>query len=187
MYLMRKWNEIMGPKDERLVDEENKSTKVGYGIFLVGSLICLYYSIMLDQVASTTDHPIMTPLGQSLVPVQLPLVLTILCACIASMTIQLKSGFFSSHTRFAQVDSIPWDFVALGALFCGVVLGVLTCGMRILAEIQIVGVGNVAWFGDLAIGVVFFGMGFILGFAAFALTVHDAIKRRRELDRELEA
>lgn len=187
MYFKRKWNEIMGPKDERLVGEENKAAKAGYGILLVGSVICLYYAIMLNQVANTTNHPILTPLGESLVPVQLLLAVMILCACAVNLTIQIKSGSFSSYMRFAQVDSIPWDFVALGALFCGVVLGVLTCGMRVVAEIQIVGIANVAWFGDLAIGVIFFIMGFILGFAAFALTIRDAIKRRRELDRELEA
>lgn len=28
MYLTRKWNEIMGPKDERLEKEENRAIKV---------------------------------------------------------------------------------------------------------------------------------------------------------------
>ena len=59
--------------------------------------------------------------------------------------------------------------------------------MRIVAEIQIVGLDHVAWLGDLAIGVIFFGMGFAIGFAAIALSIHDAIKRRREIERELEA
>lgn len=58
--------------------------------------------------------------------------------------------------------------------------------MRILAEIQIVGIENVAWFGDLAIGVVFFLMGFAIGFVAISLTINDAIKRRRLLEDELQ-
>lgn len=62
----------------------------------------------------------------------------------------------------------------------------MTCGMRILAEIQIVGIENVAWFGDLAIGVVFFLMGFVVGFVAISLTINDAIKRRRLLEDELQ-
>lgn len=84
------------------------------------------------------------------------------------------------------MDRIPWDYVASFALFCGAVLGVLTCGMRILAEIQIVGIENVAWFGDLAIGVVFFFMGFVVGFVAISLTINDAIKRRRCSKTELQ-
>lgn len=115
MYLVRKWNEYMGPKDERLEAEGNKSTKAAAYILLVGSIVSLYYGIMVNQVASTTDHPVLTPLGESVVPVDLLLTLTILAA-----------------------------------------------------------------------GVVFFVMGFGLGFGAMALTIHDAIKCRHELERELQ-
>lgn len=187
MYLTRKWNEIMGPKDERLEAEENKTAKVSSYILLFGSVLSLYYSIMLNQVAYTTDSPILTGLGESVVPVQLPLTLTILIAGVATVIMQTKSGFFSSRKRFAEIDSMPWDYVSIFAVFCGAVIGILTCTMRIVAEIQIVGFEHVAWLGDLAIGVIFFGMGFAIGFAAIALSIHDAIKRRREIERELEA
>ncbi len=186
MYLIRKWNEYMGPKDERLEAEENKSMKVASYILLVGSTMSLYYWIMVNQVANTTDHPVLTPLGASVVPVDLLLILTILAAGFASVGMQIRGGAFSSYKRYAEVDRIPWDYVASFALFCGAVLGVLTCGMRILAEIQIVGIENVAWFGDLAIGVVFFFMGFVVGFVAISLTINDAIKRRRLLEDELQ-
>lgn len=185
MYLIRKWNEYMGPKDERLEAEENKSMKVASYILLIGSVVSLYYWIMVNQVASITDHPVLTPLGQSVVPIDFLLIVTILAAGLASVGMQMRGGAFSSYKRYAEVDRMPWDYVAIFALFCGAGLGVLTCGMRILAEIQIVGIESVAWGGDLAIGVVFFGMGFVLGFGAMALLIHDAIKRRRELEREL--
>ena len=187
MYLVRKWNEFMGPKDERLEAEENKTAKVSSYILLIGSILSLYYAIMLSQVAYTTDSPIFTSLGENVVPVQLPLALTILVAGAVTVAMQTKSGFFSSRKRFAEVDSIPWDYVAIFAIFCGAVIGVLTCAMRIVAEIQIVGFEHVAWLGDLAIGIIFFGMGFAIGFAAIALSIHDAIKRRLEIERELEA
>ena len=187
MYLARKWNEIMGPKDERLEAEVNKGAKVSANILLIGSILSLYYAIMLNQVAYTTDSPILTSLGENIIPVQLPLALTILIAGATTVAMQTKSGFFSSRKQFAEIDSMPWDYVAAFAVFCGAVIGILTCVMRIVAEIQIVGLDHVAWLGDLAIGVIFFGMGFALGFAAIALSIHDAIKRRREIERELEA
>ena len=187
MYLTRKWNEIMGPKDERLEAEENKTAKVSSYILLFGSVLSLYYSIMLNQVAYTTDSPILTGLGESVVPVQLPLTLTILIAGVATVIMQTKSGFFSSRKRFAEIDSMPWNYISAIAVFCGAVIGILTCVMRIVAVIQIVGFEHVAWLGDLAIGIIFFGMGFAIGFAAIALSIHDAIKRRREIERELEA
>lgn len=186
MNLIKRYNQIMGPKDERLEAEENKSMKVGGTILLIGSVLSLYYAIMLDQVSSTTGQPIFTALGEKLIPVHLLLVLAILVAGVVSLTMQTRAGYFSSHKRFAEVDQVPWDFVSLFALFCGAIVGILTCGMRIVTEVQIVGLENVAWMGDLAIGIVFFIMGFLVGFAAITLTIHDAIKRRRALESELE-
>ncbi len=185
MYLTRKWNEIMGPKDERLEAEESKATKVSAYILLAGAVLSLYYAIMLDQVAYTTEHPILTNLGEKVIPVALPLTLTILAAGIVTVVIQTKAGTFSSRKRFAEVDSIPWDYVSISALLCGGVIGLLTCAMRIIAEVQIVGISRVAWLGDFAIGVVFFIMGFVIGFAAVALSIHSAIKRRQQIEREL--
>lgn len=186
MYLMRKWDEIMGPKDERLEAQECRSARASASILLVGAVISLYYAIMLNQVALTTDHPILTDLGETLVPVQALLMLTILVAGFVGIGMQLKGGAFSSYKRFAEVDCIPWDYVALFAVFCGVMVGLLTSITRIVAEAQIVGIANIAWAGDLAMGVVFFGIGFAVGFVAIACTIRDAIKRRRALERELE-
>ena len=186
MGLISKWNEYMGPKDERLEAEEGRSTKASAYILLAGALISLYYAIMLDQVASATEHTLLTPLGQSVVPVQFPLLLTIFVAGVVSVMMQVRSGFFTSRTRYAQVDRIPWEYVVLCAAACGAAVAVLTCGMRILAEVQIVGLAEVAWLGDLAIGIVFFAIAFGLGLACFALVFHDAIKRRQQMERELE-
>lgn len=186
MNLIKRYNQIMGPKDERLEAEENKTMKVGATILLIGSVLSLYYAIMLEQVASTTDHPIFTALGEKLVPVHLLLVLTILIAGVVSLTMQTRAGYFSSRKRLAEVDRIPWDFVVLFALFCGAIVGILTGGMRILVEMQVLGIGNVAWLGDLAMGIVFFIMGFMAGFAAMALTINNAIKHRRAIESKLE-
>lgn len=42
MNLIKRYNQIMGPKDERLEAEENKSMKVGGTILLIGSVLSLY-------------------------------------------------------------------------------------------------------------------------------------------------
>ena len=57
MNLIKRYNQIMGPKDERLEAEENKSMKVGGTILLIGSVLSLYYAIMLDQVSSPLVSP----------------------------------------------------------------------------------------------------------------------------------
>lgn len=186
MPFRKKWDEIMGPKDERLEAEESKSMKAMANILLAGTIITLYYNLSLEQVAYVTEHPIMTSLGESVNLTQLLLIITILAGATVGNYKLVKAGFFSTRKRFAEVDRIPWDFVALVSAFCGVVLGVLTCGLRIVAEIQIVGIDGVMWFGDLAIGAVFFWMGFILCFVLMGCTIHDAIKQRRRIEAELD-
>ena len=78
MKIIDRWNEIMGPKDERLAAEANRCAAIGYTILIIGSALCLYYGIMLNQVAETTGHPLLTPLGQSVFPVDTALLIVIL-------------------------------------------------------------------------------------------------------------
>lgn len=186
MYLTRKWDELMGPKDERLEAEENKATKAAFCVLLIGSVVSLYYWLMVDQVALSTAHPVFTSVGEGVVPVQIPLALTILVAGVVSLRMQIRSGAFSSYKRYAEIDRVPWGYVTSFALACGACVGVLTCVMRIVAEIQIVGTENVAWLGDVAIGVVFFAIAFVAGFCVIALTINDAIKRKHAIERELQ-
>ena len=160
MKIIDRWNEFMGPKDERLTAEANRCAAVGYAILIIGSALCLYYGIMLNQVAETTGHPLLTPLGQSVFPVDTALLIIILASGLISTYLQVRSGTFDTHTRIAQSDRIPWDYVALISLLCGLGLGVTTTVMRILAEVQIVGVENVTWGGDIAMGVVYFTLAF---------------------------
>lgn len=58
--------------------------------------------------------------------------------------------------------------------------------MRILAEIQIVGVENVLWIADVAVGMAFFVIGFVACFVVTALLIRNAIKRRLALEAELQ-
>lgn len=186
MKIIDRWNEIMGPKDERLAAEANRCAAIGYTILIIGSALCLYYGIMLNQVAETTGHPLLTPLGQSVFPVDTALLIVILGSGLISTYLQVRSGAFDTHARIAQSDRIPWDYVALVALLCGLGLGITTTAMRILAEVQIVGIENVMWGGDIAIGIVYFTLAFILAFVLFAATFRSAIDRRRQLERKLE-
>ena len=172
MKIIDRWNEFMGPKDERLTAEANRCAAVGYAILIIGSALCLYYGIMLNQVAETTGHPLLTPLGQSVFPVDTALLIIILASGLISTYLQVRSGTFDTHTRIAQSDRIPWDYVALVSLLCGLGLGVTTTVLRILAEVQIVGVENVTWGGDIAMGIVYFTLAFFLAFGLFAVAQH---------------
>lgn len=186
MKIIERWNEFMGPKDERLAAESNRCAAIGYAILIVGAALCLYYGIMLNQVADTTGHALLTPLGQSVFPMDIALLVVILVSGLVSTYLQVRAGAYDTHTRIAQTDRIPWGYVALLSLLCGLGLGILTTAMRVLAEVQIVGIENVAWGGDVAMGVVYFTLAFFVAFGMFAAAFHSAIDRRRQLERELE-
>lgn len=186
MNLVKRWNEYMGPKDERLEAVSNRYAKVGFMILLFGSVICCYYGMMLDQVALTADTALATAVGERLVdPIQLQFG-AIVVACFVSLYLETRSGITSDRMRLAAVDKVPWDYVAVLSVLTGALLFVLTTGLRIAAEVQIVGVENVTWAGDAAMGVVYFVMGFGLAMGFVGLQFHSAIKRRQELERELE-
>ncbi len=186
MELIKKWKAYLGPKDEYLEAEENRAVKVGYGVLLAGTVLVLYYQIMLQQVASVVDDPIYTALGERMVPSSLLLALVVLASGIAMSCLQMKSGAVSSYRRYATVDRIPWGFTCVIGLVCGAAIGVLTFAMRVIAEMQIVGLGSVMWLPDVAIGIVMGGLGFAVGIACFAAFFASAIKRRKELEQELE-
>lgn len=186
MKLIKKWNEYMGPKDERLEAESSRYVRLGYYLLLGGAVICLYYSLMLNQVADTTDTPILTAVGASVIPTSTLLMAVILIACFVPLFLQMRAGIVSEHSRFAQVDRIPWELVSWCSALAGAVVAALAFGLRIAAEIQIVGVEQVTWGGDFAIAVVYFILAFLLAFAFSALVFRDAIKHRQKLEHELD-
>lgn len=180
MNLIKRWNDFMGPKDERLEAESNRYMRIGYIILLAGAGLATYYAIMVNQVADTTDTPIYTAVGQRLVPVDLILLVSILASCLITLTLQVKAGIVDEHVRIAEIDHVPWSFCVAIGLITGAMLGVVTAGMRMLAELQIVGVDNVTWAGDIAMGVVFFGMAFALGTFCTAGYIKSAISKREK-------
>ncbi|NBI31560.1 hypothetical protein [Enterorhabdus sp. P55] len=186
MSLMKRWDEYLGPKDERLEAESARYLRIGYYLLLAGVVLCIYYGVMLEQVSYVTEVPLLTAAGAEVVFPNALLVGALLVACFVPLALQARCGIVSDRARFAQVDSVPWDLVLLTSLACGAVVAVLSVVMRVLAEMQIVGVGSVAWGGDVAIGIVCFGLAFMLAMAFSASLFRDAIKNRRRLEDELD-
>lgn len=186
MSLMKRWNEYLGPKDERLEAESARYLRIGYYLLLAGVVLCIYYEVMLEQVSCVTEVPLLTAAGAEVVSPNALLVGVLLVACFVPLALQARRGIVSARARFAQVDSVPWDLVLPTSLACGAVVAVLSVVMRVLAEVQIVGLASVAWGGDVAIGVVYFGLAFVLSLVFTASLFRDAIKNRRRLEDELD-
>lgn len=180
MNIIERWNAFMGPKDERLESEANRCMRIGYIILLVGAGIATYYGIMINQVADTTDTPIFTSIGQHVFPVADVLLIAIFASCLVTLALQIKAGIVDEHVRIAAIDYVPWSFCVVIGVISGAILGIITAGMRMLAELQIVGFENVTWAGDIAMGVVFFIMAFVLGTFCTAAYIKFAIVRRTQ-------
>ena len=144
MSLMKRWNEYLGPKDERLEAESARYLRTGYYLLLAGVVMCVYYGVMLEQVACVADVPLLTAAGAGVVSPNVLLMGALLVACFIPLALQARRGIVSDRARFAQVDSVPWDLVLLTSLACGAAVAVLSVVMRVLAEVQIVGVASVA-------------------------------------------
>ena len=186
MNLIKRWNAFMGPKDERLESESNRCMRVGYILLLAGAGIAAWYGIMVNQVADTTDTPIYTSIGENVFPVSGVITVAILISCLITLGMQMKAGIVDEHVRMATIDHVPWGFCFVIGVISGAMLGVISATMRMLAEIQIVGIENVTWAGDLAMGVVFFVMAFVVGTFGTAAYIKSAIvaiaKQERLLD-----
>ena len=182
MNLIKRWNDFMGPKDERLESESNRCMRVGYTLLLAGAGIAAYYGVMVNQVADTTGTPIYTSIGENVFPVSGVVAVAILISCLITLGMQMKAGIVDEHVRMATIDHVPWGFCVIIGVISGAILGVITATMRMLAEIQIVGIENVTWAGDLAIGVVFFVMAFVLGTFGTAAYIKSAIVGRAKQD-----
>ena len=186
MNLIKRWNAYMGPKDERLVAENNRCMRVGYYVLLAGTCLAAYYAIMVNQVADTTSTPVFTAAGQGLSDLGGVLAFVILASALTTLALEMKAGVVDEHVRMATIDQVPWDFCVIIGLVTGAVLGVATAGMRMLVEWQIVGADRITWGGDIAMGVVFFVMAFVLGTFCTAAFFASAIKQRKLLEEKLE-
>lgn len=186
MNLIERWNAYMGPKDERLVAENNRCMRVGYIILMAGAGIAGYYAIMVDQVADTTGTPIYTAAGLNVFPVSTVILLALLISCLVTVVLEAKAGVVDEHVRLAAVEQVPWDLCVLAGLAAGAFVGIITAGTRMLAEVQIVGVENVTWAGDIAMGIVFFIMTFALATFGTAAFFASAIKQRKLIEAKLE-
>lgn len=110
--------------------------------------------------------------------------LILVVAGISFLVVFIRNGVTTQRTKYANMTTVPWDLVGTYSVVGAVIIFVLAVLTRIAAEAQIVGVQNIAWYGDLALGSIFLIAGFAVCFIAFGLFFHEAIKQQRKLEDE---
>lgn len=177
MQIAKEIARLRGLEDERLVAEKNAIYAKGFIALSLGTALVLCYQFMLDQVSSVEEVPLQTPVGQALVQPALLLLIVLMATCIACCIAQCAKGFADTN-QYGEADRFPAEhYLTLSGLLSAA-FALVIAGLRIVAEWQIMGFDAILWLPDLAVGIVFGTMFFVMLSALFYASF-VAAKRRR--------
>lgn len=166
-------------KDERLVAESNKIYRVGYIVMNVGFLAWSFYLVMKNQVMMVND------LTESVIftSTDIAMFLLFLTTNIICSWLSIRKGFVDDG-RYGEADAYPASYILVMSAGVAAMVLVLSTLLRSLAEIELLGLGNVHWLANGAIGCVFATMTFIVALLAFSISYWSAKSRREKLLRD---
>ena len=173
MKLIDGWKRYFGEKDEREYAEMNRIYKTGF-LMLTGSLcVYLYYSLMLAQVRSVVTDAMVID-GSTLFILALLLITCLVCAVI-----QVRKGIVDEHVRFSDAETFPSGYFGLISSLTGVAVVLLYMLCCDVAEAQVLGMDQVHWLVNLAMGV---GTGIFTSFLAYLVfyCIFRAAKSRQK-------
>lgn len=178
MKIIDKWNEYVGPKDERIVAEENRVYKRACIAIAFGVIALAYYQTALDMAAMMGDlEPATTGITVgSLACLWVTIVFAVCCVDLA------RKGLVENN-RFGNVDRYPLGYFSLCS---GIGAGITAAAMfliSVIAQWQVLGADGIFWAGDAAGALVAGVVVFALCSIAFPIYFHSAKKNR---DKDLE-
>lgn len=183
--LIAQWEAYVGPKDERIVAEENRLYSRLAKALIVITLVAIYYGMALRRAAGLFGDSALGSKYMGAFPPELILSFGIIITCTMYTTSLTRQGVIANN-RFADVDTCPTSYFALCALLAAVVAAIGCFAVESFAQVQFVGPSGVYWVGNLAIGVFLGWVVFVGSFISYVLTYRDARKNRQRIDRELE-
>lgn len=178
--LVRKWQEYVGPKDERLEAEELRMYKTGFLLLSSGMLVLFIYQIMAQQVAwiHEGDEGVYHVFAN---PTETAMYVWFVVVMVACAVMQARKGYVDTN-RFGQTEKFPAQYFALISGLSSLVSIVAVFLMRTIAEVQLVPIDQVLFGPNLAVGVVFGVLIFLLTYAGFYLQYRSAKNARNKMD-----
>lgn len=169
------------PKDERLVAEINKIYRKGFQALMIGFVVCFYYETMRRQVVMI--HGLSEHISFSVSEILLYIwFLVVMIACVVAAA---RKGFIDDG-RFGEADRFPSRYYLSVCGATAIVFGLLTALLRTLAEIEMVGVGEVFWLENIATGFTLFLMVFPLLYIIFYFNFRAAKRNRQKMAERFE-
>ena len=182
--LMDQWNAYVGPKDERIVAEENRLYAKLAKALLVIVLVTMYYGNALRRAAGMFNDTALGSKYFSAFPPELALSLGVIISCTVFSLTLTKQGFIANN-RFAEVDTCPTGYFAncSGIAAALIVLSVFV--IESLAQAQFVGFAGVYWKANLAMAVVYAAVVFIGSMIGLVLYYRRARANHKRIEAEL--
>lgn len=183
--LIAQWNAYVGPKDERLVAEENRlNAKLAKALLAIG-IVSMYYGNALHRAAGMFSDTSVGSKYFMAFPPEMIMSLGIIIACSLFTGALTKQGVIADN-RFAEVDTCPIGYFALcsaigaGLVFAGAFV------LEALAQAQFVGFGGVYWMANAVLAFFIAAFVFIGSLIGLVLYYRDAKKNRKRIEAELE-
>ena len=185
MKIIERWREHRGSVDERVEAESNRVYKLGFVMLSFGVLVYLYYDWSLKQAMCMRDVLANGAGRMEFTSADLFLYGWFALTMIVGMVLLVRKGVRGRQPVRPKPSSSPSATMSIASIAFAVAVDVLTTGLRVLAEFQVLGAGEIMWpavaFGSvfaLVAGIPLFLLGFWVAFKS-------AQSRRRQLDMRL--
>lgn len=177
----QQWRACAGPKDERVEAESNRVYKLGFVMLSFGVLVYLYYDWSFKQAMCMRDVLANGTGRMEFTTADLFLYGWFALTMVVGMVLLVRKGF-GDDNRFAEVEQFPIGHYALASIVFVVCVDVLATAIRILAEFQVLGAGEITW-PAVAFGSVFaFVVGIPLFLLGYWISFKTAQSRRKQLE-----
>lgn len=184
MKLIDQWKDYVGPTDERIEAEANRIYKRGFIMLMFGFLAILYYDTLVRQVAAMASLDATGSATMEFDFFGIALFAWMIITCSVCIALQCKGGYVERN-RFAEVDAYPGGYFALVSGIVAAAAGLVVVLMRVLAEIQVFGLGAVTidtWLMAGVLGISLALMAFALQMIGFYLVFRAAKRNRKKLE-----
>lgn len=182
--LKDQWNAYVGPKDERLVAEENRLyAKLAKALLAIG-IVSMYYGNALRRAAGMFSDTAVGSKFYSAFPPEIIMSLGIIIACTVFSSTLTKQGVIADN-RFAEVDTCPTGYFAICSAIGAVLVFAGAFVLEVLAQAQFVGFGGVYWVANVALAFFIAAIVFIGSLIGLVLYFRDAKKNRKRIEAEL--
>ena len=184
--LKDRWDSYAGPKDERLVAEENRLyAKMAKALLGIG-VLSMFYGNALRRAAGMFVEALLDSRYYWAFPPEMIVGIGIIVCCALHTSSLTRQGIITTESRFAEVDTCPIGFFATFSALASVLVFACIFALESFAQVQFVGLSGVHWMDNLTFALIMAGSIFVFTIITLVLYFYYAKKNRKRIEAELE-